>query len=55
MRSNRGGMAPLAAVIADDWEDRETGLHQPPITGLADWSASALACRSVHASAWRAV
>lgn len=50
MRYTKGGIAHMAAVIEDDLEDRETGLHKPHIKGLADLTASMLACRSVNTS-----
>ena len=31
-------------------QDRDTGLHKPHVKGLADLSASMLACRSVNTS-----
>jgi len=50
MRYTTGGIAHMAAVIEDDLSDRDTGLHKPHIKGLADISASLLACRSVNTS-----
>lgn len=50
MRYTKGGIAHTAAVIEDDLEGRETGLHKPHIKGLADLTASMLACRSVNTS-----
>lgn len=40
----------MAAVLEQDLLDRNTGLHKPPIKGLADLAASMLACRSVNTS-----
>jgi hypothetical protein len=45
----------MAAVVEEDLGDRNPGLHKPPIKGLADLAASALACRSVNSSEWMAV
>ena len=50
MRYTTGGVAHMAAVIEDDLQDRDTGLHKPHVKGLADLSASMLACRSVNTS-----
>jgi len=50
MRYTTGGIAHMAAVIEDDLEGRDTGLHKPHIKGLADLTASMLACRSVNTS-----
>ena len=50
MRYTTGGIAHMAAVIEDDLLDRDTGLHNPHIKGLADLAASMLACRSVNTS-----
>ena len=50
MRYTKGGIAHMAAVIEDDLEGRETGLHKPHIKGLADLTASMLGCRSVNTS-----
>lgn len=43
------GMA-YSRIIADDLEDRETGLSKPQRIGLADIAASVLSCRSVNTS-----
>jgi len=37
-------------LVEDDLEGRETGLHKPHIKGLADLTASMLACGSVNTS-----
>lgn len=50
MRKKNGGVWHLAQVIADDLEDRETGLSKPQRYGLADIAASVLTCRSVNTS-----
>jgi len=50
MRYTKGGVAHMAAVIEDDLGGRKTGLHKPHIKGLADLTASMLACRSVNTS-----
>ena len=42
MRYTTGGVAHMAAVIEDDLQDRDTGLHKPHVKGLADLSASML-------------
>ena len=55
MRVLRGGISHTAWVIEDDLNDRDTGLQKPHITGLADITACALACRSVNSSEWVAV
>ena len=39
MRYTTGGVAHMAAVIEDDLQDRDTGLHKPHVKGLADLSA----------------
>jgi hypothetical protein len=38
----------MAAVIAQELLDRNTGWPKPPIQGLAAWAVSLLACRSVN-------
>lgn len=50
MRKQSGGVRHLAEIIADDLEDRETGLSKPQRYGLADIAASLLSCRSVNTS-----
>ena len=50
MRKQSGGVWHIAEIIADDLEDRETGLSKPLRTGLADLAASVLTCRSVNTS-----
>lgn len=50
MRRRNGGVWHLAEIIADDLEDRETGLSKPQRYGLADIAASVLTCRSVNTS-----
>ena len=50
MRSTTGGSAHMAAVLEQDLLERDTGLLKPHSTGLADWAASLLACRSVNTS-----
>lgn len=50
MRKQSGGVWHLAEIIADDMEDRETGLSKPQRIGLADLAASVLTCRSVNTS-----
>jgi Transposase DDE domain len=55
MRYTTGGIAHMAGVIEDDLVDRDTGLQKPHIKGLADLSASMLACRSVNTSELLAV
>jgi hypothetical protein len=55
MRYTTGGIAHMAGVIEDDLADRDTGLQKPHIKGLADLSASMLACRSVNTSELLAV
>lgn len=50
MRKRNGGVWHLAQIIADDLEDRETGLSKPQRYGLADIAASVLTCRSVNTS-----
>jgi hypothetical protein len=50
MRRRSGGVWHVAEVIADDLEDRETGLSKPLRVGLADLAASVLTCRSVNTS-----
>lgn len=50
MRKQSGGVWHVAEIIADDLEDRETGLSKPLRTGLADLAASVLTCRSVNTS-----
>jgi hypothetical protein len=50
MRYRTGGIAHMAAMIEQDLLDRDTGLHKPPIKGLADLAASLLAGRSVNTS-----
>lgn len=55
MRTEKGGVAHVAGVIEDDLAERETGLHKPHITALADLAASVLTCRSVNTAEWQAV
>ena len=50
MRKQSGGVWHIAEIIADDLEDRETGLSKPQRIGLADIAASVLSCRSVNTS-----
>ena len=50
MRKQSGGVWHIAEIIADDLEDRETGLSKPQRIGLADIAASVLTCRSVNTS-----
>lgn len=50
MRKQSGGVWHIAEIIADDLEDRETGLSKPHRIGLADLTASVLSCRSVNTS-----
>src|SRR3990167_990470 len=50
MRRQSGGVWHIAEIIADDLEDRETGLSKPLRIGLADLAASVLTCRSVNTS-----
>jgi hypothetical protein len=50
MRKQSGGVWHLAEIIADDLEDRDTGLSKPQRIGLADLAASVLTCRSVNTS-----
>lgn len=50
MRKSTGGVWHIAEIIADDLEDRETGLSKPQRIGLADLAASVLSCRSVNTS-----
>jgi hypothetical protein len=50
-----GGVAHVACVIEDDLRGRDTGLHKSHITGLADISASVLACRSANTAEWISV
>lgn len=50
MRKQSGGVWHVAEIIADDLEDRETGLSKPQRIGLADLAASVLSCRSVNTS-----
>lgn len=50
MRKQSGGVWHVAEIIADDLEDRETGLSKPLRIGLADLAASVLTCRSVNTS-----
>jgi len=50
MRKKSGGVWHVAEIIADDLEDRETGLSKPLRIGLADLAASVLTCRSVNTS-----
>ncbi len=50
MRKESGGVWHIAEIIADDPEDRETGLSKPLRIGLADVAASVLTCRSVNTS-----
>ncbi|MEB3702691.1 Putative IS4 family transposase domain protein [Candidatus Bealeia paramacronuclearis] len=50
MRKQSGGVWHLAEIIADDMEDRETGLSKPQRISLADLAASVLTCRSVNTS-----
>jgi hypothetical protein len=38
----------MAAVMAQELLDRNTGWPKPPIQGLTDWAARRLACRSVN-------
>ncbi len=40
MRKQSGGVWHVAEIIADDLEDRETGLSKPQRIGLADLAAS---------------
>ena len=46
MRYTTGGVAHTAAVIEDDLQDRDTGLHKPHVKGLADLAAGA--AQDVH-------
>ncbi len=55
MRYTTGGIAHMARGLEEDLTDRDTGLHKPHIKGLADLSASMLACRSVNTSELLAV
>lgn len=55
MRRRNGGVWHLADIIADDLEDRDTGLSKPQRYGLADIAASALTCRSINTSELAAV
>lgn len=50
MRKRNGGIIHVATVIEEDLKDRDTGLSKPQRIGLADLSASVLACRSVNTS-----
>ena len=50
MRKQSGGVWHIAEIIANDLEDRETGLSKPQRIGLADIAASVLTCRSVNTS-----
>ena len=50
MRLKNGGIIHVATVIEQDLLDRDTGLTKPQRIGLADLSASILACRSVNTS-----
>lgn len=50
MRKQSGGVLHVAEIIAEDLEDRETGLSKPQRIGLADLAASVLSCRSVNTS-----
>lgn len=45
-----GGVWHVAEIIADDLEDRDTGLRKPQRIGLSDIAASVLSCRSVNTS-----
>lgn len=55
MRVFKGGVAHLATVIEDDLRDRETGLHKPHVSALADLAACVLTCRNVNTSEWIAI
>lgn len=55
MRSQKGGVAHIAATIEDDLQDRQTKLHKAHISGLADLTASALTCRNANTGEWLAV
>lgn len=50
MRKESVGVFHLSEKIADDLDDRETGLSKPQLYGLADLTASVLASRSVNTS-----
>lgn len=50
MRKQSGGVFHIAEIMADDLEDRGTGLSKPQRIGLADLAASVLVCRSVNTS-----
>ena len=41
MRYTTGGVAHMAAVIEDDLQDRDTGLHKPHVK---DWRIYRQAC-----------
>lgn len=55
MRRLSGGVSHVASMLEEDLRLRETGLQKPHITGLADLSASVLACRNVNSSEWVAI
>lgn len=52
MRLLKGGVAHVAAVIEDDLQGRNTGLHKPHISALADICSSVLATRNVNTAEW---
>lgn len=52
MRSATGGVAHVADIIREDLGARDTGLHKPHITGIADLAACALATRCVNTAEW---
>src|ERR1700749_328658 len=55
MRLLKGGVAHVATVIEDDLNYRETGLHKPHISALADICASVLTTRNVNTAEWISV
>ena len=55
MRLWTGGVAHVATVIEGDLRDRETGLHKPHISAIADICASVLATKTSNTAEWISV
>ncbi|MBS0186325.1 MAG: transposase [Proteobacteria bacterium] len=52
MRILKGGVAHVSGVIEEDLRDRETRLHKAHIEGIADLTATVLACWNFNSGDW---
>ena len=55
MRLFKGGVAHIATVIENDLQGRDTKLHKPHISALADICSSVLATKNVNTAEWISV